>query len=43
MTTDENKAAIARNNASTALAKKNMEHTKARGEANQVIKQKLIW
>jgi len=39
----ENKDAIARNIASTALAKKNMEHTKARGEANQTIKQKLIW
>jgi hypothetical protein len=43
MSADENKEAIARNNASTALAKGNLAHTKTRGAANQAIKQKLIW
>jgi len=42
-TPEENKAAIARNTKSQALAQKNLDATKARGKENQEVKQKLIW
>jgi len=43
MTDAENKAAIARNKASDALAAKHNASAKARGKVNQEVKQKLIW
>lgn len=42
-TPEENKAAIARNNASTKYATAHEEATKARGKVNQQVKSKLIW
>merc|ERR1712228_170540 len=42
-TEKENQDAIARNKASSALAAKNMEHTKKRGVTNQKVKAMLIW
>jgi len=43
MTDANNKAAIARNNKSTAIANKSEEATKTRGKHNQAVKRTIIF